>query len=66
MDVKKRDEVVIPGSPFAQSKAVKTPGGPKKAMQHFDQHYLTQVIMAVITINGWNRIAISTQLQPGT
>ena len=29
MDVKKRDEVVIPGSPFAQSKAVKTPGGPK-------------------------------------
>jgi AhpD family alkylhydroperoxidase len=38
----------------------------QKAMQHFDQHYLTQVIMAVITINGWNRIAISTQLQPGT
>jgi AhpD family alkylhydroperoxidase len=26
--------------------------------------YLAQVIMAVVTINAWNRIAISTSLQP--
>ncbi len=26
--------------------------------------YLAQVIMAVVTINAWNRIAISTHLQP--
>ncbi len=26
--------------------------------------YLAQVIMAVVTINAWNRIAISTNLQP--
>jgi AhpD family alkylhydroperoxidase len=37
-----------------------------KAIQSFDPHYLAQVIMAVVTINAWNRIAISTHLQPGT
>ncbi len=36
----------------------------KKAKDIFDEHYIAQVIMMVVTINAWNRIAISTQLQP--
>jgi AhpD family alkylhydroperoxidase len=32
----------------------------QKAIAHFDEHYLAQIIMAVVTINGWNRISIST------
>lgn len=27
----------------------------------FDPNYIAQVIMAIVTINGWNRIAISTK-----
>lgn len=26
----------------------------------FDEHYIAQIIMAVVTINAWNRIAIAT------
>ncbi|WP_419868532.1 carboxymuconolactone decarboxylase family protein [Chryseobacterium sp. CT-SW4] len=33
-----------------------------KALQFFDEHQMGQIIMAVITINAWNRIAISTHL----
>jgi len=36
----------------------------KKAAELFDEKYLAQVIMAIITINGWNRIGVTTQLQP--
>jgi AhpD family alkylhydroperoxidase len=36
----------------------------QKAEQVFDQNYIAQVIMAVATINAWNRIAISTNLAP--
>ena len=36
----------------------------KKAKAVFDDQYIAQVIMMVVTINAWNRIAISTQLQP--
>jgi AhpD family alkylhydroperoxidase len=36
----------------------------KKAEQIFDNNYIAQVIMAVVTINAWNRIAISTHLEP--
>ncbi len=36
----------------------------KKAEQVFDQHYIAQIIMAIATINAWNRIAISTHLAP--
>lgn len=32
----------------------------QKAMHLFGEHYLAQMIMAVITINAWNRIAVST------
>ena len=32
----------------------------EKAIKLFDEHYLSQIIMAIITINAWNRIAIST------
>lgn len=27
----------------------------------FDQHYIAQIIMAIVTINTWNRISISTR-----
>lgn len=30
----------------------------------FDHVYLAQIIMAIITINAWNRIGISTGLEP--
>jgi len=30
----------------------------------FDQVYIAQLIMAIITINAWNRMAITTHLQP--
>jgi AhpD family alkylhydroperoxidase len=36
----------------------------KKAEKFFDKNYLAQIIMAVVTINAWNRIAISTRLEP--
>jgi AhpD family alkylhydroperoxidase len=36
----------------------------KKAEQVFDSNYIAQIIMAIVTINAWNRIAISTHLQP--
>ncbi len=37
-----------------------------KAHQLFDDQYLTQLIIAIVAINGWNRIAITTQLQPAS
>lgn len=36
----------------------------QKAAEVLDEHYLAQVIMAIVTINAWNRIAISTRLMP--
>lgn len=36
----------------------------RKAEQLFNSNYIAQVIMAVVTINAWNRIAISTKMQP--
>nr|WP_294792211.1 carboxymuconolactone decarboxylase family protein [uncultured Mucilaginibacter sp.] len=35
-----------------------------KAAQLFEPDYIAQLIMAVVTINAWNRIAISTHMQP--
>jgi AhpD family alkylhydroperoxidase len=35
-----------------------------KAIEVLGDKYVNQVIMAAITINAWNRIAISTHLQP--
>ncbi len=35
----------------------------KKAKAVFDDNKIAQLIMAVVTINAWNRIAVSTQLQ---
>ncbi len=34
------------------------------ALQVFDENQVAQIIMAVVTINAWNRIAISTLMQP--
>jgi len=36
----------------------------EQAAKVLDETYLAQVILAVITINAWNRIGISTQLMP--
>jgi AhpD family alkylhydroperoxidase len=36
----------------------------QKAKATFGENQLAQIIMAIVTINGWNRIAIATQLQP--
>jgi AhpD family alkylhydroperoxidase len=36
----------------------------KKAEQVFDPNIIAQIIMAVATINAWNRIAISTKMEP--
>lgn len=31
-----------------------------RAIQLFDEHYFAQIVMAIVAINAWNRIAIST------
>ena len=35
-----------------------------EAARFFDEIYLAQIIMAIVAINSWNRIAITTRLQP--
>ena len=35
-----------------------------QAAKVLDETYLAQVILAIITINAWNRIGITTRLQP--
>lgn len=32
--------------------------------RHFDAKQVGELIMAIITINAWNRIAISTKMMP--
>jgi AhpD family alkylhydroperoxidase len=36
----------------------------KKAIAVFDEELTVQIIMAVITINAWNRIGVASQLHP--
>ncbi len=36
----------------------------QKARELFDEHYLSNIIVAIIGINAWNRIAVTTRLQP--
>jgi len=36
-----------------------------RAIHLFGSNYVAQLIMAIVTINSWNRIAISTHKQPG-
>lgn len=35
----------------------------QQAASVFDNNYLAQIIMAIVSINTWNRIAITTQLE---
>lgn len=35
----------------------------QKAIALFDEHYIAQLIMAIVTINAWNRISISSQTE---
>lgn len=37
----------------------------QKALKFFSEKQIAEIIMAIVTINAWNRIAISTQLQIG-
>ncbi len=36
----------------------------QEAAKHFDEHQLAQLIMAIVAINGWNRICVATRRQP--
>jgi hypothetical protein len=36
----------------------------KQAASKLSEHYLAQVIMAIVTINALNRVGVSTRLQP--
>lgn len=38
----------------------------EEAREHFDEGELVELTMAVITINGWNRLAISFRAEPGS
>ena len=35
-----------------------------RALEVFDEQYIAQLIIAIVTINAWNRIAVSTKLEP--
>lgn len=37
----------------------------QEAMELFDEHYFAHIIMAIATINAWNRIAVSTHTPLG-
>lgn len=37
----------------------------EKALQFFNENQIAEIVMAVITINAWNRIAIIGHFQPG-
>ncbi|MFD0670836.1 carboxymuconolactone decarboxylase family protein [Cohnella sp. GCM10027633] len=36
----------------------------EEAARHFSQQEISELLIAIITINGWNRIAITTALTP--
>lgn len=36
----------------------------QKAAKLFDENYLSQIIIAIITINAWNRIGVTTEMKP--
>jgi AhpD family alkylhydroperoxidase len=36
-----------------------------EALEHFSEEQLAQLIMAIVVINSWNRIAVSTRIVPG-
>ncbi|MFT3680209.1 MAG: carboxymuconolactone decarboxylase family protein [Ferruginibacter sp.] len=36
----------------------------EKAAALFDEHTLSQIIMAIVSINAWNRIGVSTRMKP--
>lgn len=37
-----------------------------EACQHFSETEVTQLLMAIVTINSWNRLAIASQVLPGS
>jgi AhpD family alkylhydroperoxidase len=39
-----------------------TPNTYKKAMEHYTENQVAQIIMQIIAINAWNRIAVSTHM----
>ncbi|HZG58722.1 carboxymuconolactone decarboxylase family protein [Paenibacillus sp.] len=37
----------------------------ERAREHFDEKEYVDLIMAVVTINGWNRLGVGTGMSPG-
>ncbi|QDL11492.1 carboxymuconolactone decarboxylase family protein [Brasilonema octagenarum UFV-E1] len=38
----------------------------EEVSHYFDANQIAQILMAIVAINGWNRIAIATQMIPGS
>lgn len=38
----------------------------EEVSRYFDANQIGQILMAIVAINGWNRIAIATQMIPGS
>jgi AhpD family alkylhydroperoxidase len=38
----------------------------EEVSRYFDTNQIAQILMAIVAINGWNRIAIATQMIPGS
>lgn len=38
----------------------------EEVSRYFDSNKVAQILMAIVTINAWNRIAITTQMIPGS
>lgn len=38
----------------------------EQVSRYFDANQIGQILMAIVAINGWNRIAIATQMIPGS
>ncbi len=36
----------------------------REAREHFSEHQVAHLIMAIVVINGWNRICVATRRQP--
>lgn len=36
----------------------------RRAAKYFDEHYLAQAMMAIVTINAWNRISVTSRTPP--
>jgi alkylhydroperoxidase family enzyme len=49
---------------FSKSMEIVSDAVYQEAVRLFDEPYLAQLIVAIVTINAWNRIAVATRLLP--